>query len=546
MKKLLIRSEVTASPLGTRAHLYTTKVVCAVCRQLKKTTVPITVIILLKKGGIDIAIYHCSIKIVSRGKGKSAVAAAAYCSGEKITNDYDGRTHDYTRKSGVVHTEILLPAHAPSEFSERSTLWNAVESVEKAKNSQLARQIEIALPNELTVQECAALARKFVQSTFVEKGMVADVCIHNPEREQPNIHAHILLTMRPFNEDGTWGDKQKKEYIYNGNGEKIYDKKKRQYKCRSVPTTDWNSKDKAEEWRTAWEVFINSALEEKNITERVDHRSFERQGKDEKPTIHMGVSATQMERKGIRTVKGDINRQIKADNAMLVALKKKFDCLDKQIAEYKQKSQEENLVAKLLKFFDNGREFAEVKGITLSNMKKSKDLKKLSVAVSFLQGNNITNMSELVEKLTTVKIIYSELRASISKRQNRMKELSELIDNYTVYRECRAVSEEYNSITNPKKKDAYGERHRAELIRFNAAKKIVEPYRNANGKFASKAWQTELDGLISQAASDRAKLSSLEDSIAIMETITYNVQHLDNYEERQEKTQQRKQSGELE
>lgn len=503
-------------------------------------------IILPKKGGIDIAIYHCNIKIVSRGKGKSAVAAAAYCSGEKLTNDYDGRTHDYTRKDGVVHTEILLPAHAPSEFSDRSTLWNAVEGVEKAKNSQLARQIEIALPNELTVQECSELARKFVQSTFVDEGMVADICIHNSEKEQPNIHAHILLTMRPFNEDGTWGDKQRKEYFYDSNGKKIYDKKKRQYKCRSVPTTDWNSKDKAEEWRTVWEKFINAALTEKNITELVDHRSFERQGKDEKPTIHMGVSATQMERKGIRTVKGDINRQIRADNEKLTALKKKLETIEKKIAEYKQNPQEENLIAKLMRFFDNGREFAEVKGITLSNMKKSKDLKKLSVAVAFLQGNNIGTMTELAEKHSAVKTVYTELRASISERQNRMKELSELIDNYTVYKECRAVSEEYNSITNPKKKDAFGEKHRAELTRFNAAKKIVEPHRNANGKFAIKAWQSELDGLSSQAASDRAKFSSLGDSIAIMETIIYNVQHLDNYEERQEKTQQRKRSGELE
>ncbi|MCI1269846.1 MAG: hypothetical protein LKG21_08145 [Ruminococcus sp.] len=117
---------------------------------------------------------------------------------------------------------------------------------------------------------------------------------------------------------------------------------------------------------------------------------------------------------------------------------------------------------------------------------------------------------------------------------------------YTVYKECRAVSEEYNSITNPKKKDAFGEKHRAELTRFNAAKKIVEPHRNANGKFTLKAWQSELDGLSSQAASDRAKLSSLGDSIAIMKTIIYNVQHLDNYEERRENTQQRKHSGELE
>lgn len=180
---------------------------------------------------MTIAIYHCSIKIISRGKGKSAVAAAAYRSGEKLTNDYDGTTHDFTRKGGVVHTEILLPDNAPREYAERSTLWNAVEDVEKSKNAQLSREIEIALPNELSEAECIELAREFAQKTFVDKGMCADVCIHNPNREQKNIHAHIMLTMRPFNEDGTWGDKQKKEYLLDKNGNKIYDKRKRTYKC---------------------------------------------------------------------------------------------------------------------------------------------------------------------------------------------------------------------------------------------------------------------------------------------------------------------------
>ena len=165
------------------------------------------------KGGIFIAIYHCSIKIISRGKGKSAVGATAYRSGQKLTNEYDGLTHDYTRKGGVVHTEILLPEHAPPEYADRSTLWNAVEKVEKARNSQLACEIEISLPNELSRAENIKLARCFVQETFVSKGMCTDICVHDPEREQPNVHAHIMLTLRTFNEDGTWDDKQRKEYI---------------------------------------------------------------------------------------------------------------------------------------------------------------------------------------------------------------------------------------------------------------------------------------------------------------------------------------------
>ena len=126
------------------------------------------------------AIYHLHIKIAaSRGKGKSAVSAAAYRSGEKIKSDYDGNTHDYTRKGGVVHTEIMLPEHAPPEYADRSVLWNAVEKVEKAKNAQLAREVEVALPKELSAEKNIALVREYVKHNFVEKGMCADIAIHD-------------------------------------------------------------------------------------------------------------------------------------------------------------------------------------------------------------------------------------------------------------------------------------------------------------------------------------------------------------------------------
>ena len=164
------------------------------------------------------AIYHLSIKIISRGKGKSAVAAAAYRAGQKITNEYDSIEHDYTRKGGVVHTEILLPGHAPDEYASRAILWNAVEKIEKAKNSQLAREIEIALPAELSREQNISLARDYVNRQFVSAGMCADICIHDKNGENP--HAHILLTLRPIEPDGTWGDKQRKEYILDSHGEK--------------------------------------------------------------------------------------------------------------------------------------------------------------------------------------------------------------------------------------------------------------------------------------------------------------------------------------
>jgi ATP-dependent exoDNAse (exonuclease V) alpha subunit len=177
-----------------------------------------------------VAIYHCCIKIISRGKGKSAVAAAAYRSGERITNSYDGVTHDYTRKRGIAHTEVLLPGNAPREFKDRGVLWNSVEKTEKQKNSQLSREIEIALPSELAIEENISLARRFVKEQFVDKGMCADVAVH--DKGDGNPHAHILLTLRPFNEDGTWGAK-----VVKINGIKNY-------------TVDWDNRDNAELWRS--------------------------------------------------------------------------------------------------------------------------------------------------------------------------------------------------------------------------------------------------------------------------------------------------------
>ncbi|MEL7603556.1 MAG: MobQ family relaxase, partial [Bacillota bacterium] len=260
------------------------------------------------------AIYHCSIKIISRGKGKSAVAAAAYRAGDTITNEYDGITHDYSRKGGVVRTEVLLPEQAPKEYADRSTLWNAVEQIEKNKNSQLAREIELALPVELSQEQNISLVREYVQRHFVEAGMCADVAVH--DKNDGNPHVHIMLTMRPFEQDGEWGAKSRKEYLLDKHGERIR-LKSGEFKTRKVDMMGWNEQTKAEEWRAAWAVAMNAALESQGLEERVDHRSFLRQGKEEIPAVHLGVSAAQMERRGINTEQGNMNRIIEGINQHL-------------------------------------------------------------------------------------------------------------------------------------------------------------------------------------------------------------------------------------
>ena len=246
------------------------------------------------------------------------MAAAAYRSGEKLVNEWDGLTYDYTHKGGVVHVEIMLPSHAPPEFQDRSTLWNSVEQIEKSSTAQLAREIEVALPIELSRAEQLALVRSFVKDNFVDAGMCADFAIHDKGTGNP--HAHIMLTIRPIKENGKWGAKCRKVYDLDGQGQRIPDGKGG-WKSHREDTTDWNQRGNAEKWRAAWAAYTNRALEAAGRPERIDHRSYKRQGVDKIPTVHMGPAASQMERRGIQTEKGNINREIAADNKLLKEIK---------------------------------------------------------------------------------------------------------------------------------------------------------------------------------------------------------------------------------
>jgi hypothetical protein len=473
------------------------------------------------------AIYHCSIKIIKRSAGKSAVAAAAYRSGEKLTNDYDGMVHDFTKKGGIFHTEILLPTNAPKAYADRSVLWNAVEKIEKARNSQLAREIEIALPVELSLDEQTELAREFCKNTFVNNGMAADICIHNPKKENENPHAHIMLTMRPFNEDGTWGDKQKKVYVLDENGNKIYNQKKRQYKCKTAPTTDWNDKTKAEEWRAAWAKEINLALAKKTIHEKVDHRSYKRQGVDKIPTVHLGVSANQMERRGIQTEKGNVNRQIREDNRMLEKLKREIWKLEKWLSDYRV-SDENNLITILTGQLAGGQDFEQTATPYLQNFRKVKSLRNIASAIAFLQENKIITADDLSEKLSADKAEYTVLSESVKAKNKRVRDVDALMKNYRIYKQYKPVYEEYINIKSEKKKSAFYNSHSAEIIHFESAKKSLPP------KLMPKAWTFELEILSSDLNIEKAKVARLADNIAQMETVRLNVQYYEKSNEQQQ------------
>ena len=309
------------------------------------------------------AIYHLEAKVVSRGAGRSAVAASAYLSCSRLYNDYDGIQHDYTKKQGLVWQEVFLPAMAPPEWKDREQLWNAVEEVETSKDSRLAREFVVALPIELNRENQIELLQEFIREQFVSDGMCADAAIHDTDGHNP--HAHILLTVRPLDERGKWQYKTEKEYLCMKNGEergftaaefrtaqsggwekqypykvgkkKVYmtpsaadaqglvraDKhpKSTRYGRQNPISERWNSAEQLVEWRKEWADVTNRYLERAGREERIDHRSNAARGLDEIPTIHEGVAAQALERKGIISDRCEINRQIKADSALLRELK---------------------------------------------------------------------------------------------------------------------------------------------------------------------------------------------------------------------------------
>ena len=309
------------------------------------------------------AIYHLEANVISRGAGRSACAASAYLSCSQILNDYDGIQHDYTRKSGLVWQAVFLPEYAPQEWSDRAVLWNAVEANEKTKDSRLAREFVVALPIELEKDQWAELLIEYIQSNFVAEGMCADVAIHDTDGHNP--HAHIMLTVRPLDEQGKWQYKTEKEYLCVRDGEergftatefktaqadgwekqyqykigkkKVYmapsaaeaqglvrvskHPKSTKYGRQNPIAEKWNSDEQLVVWRKAWADNTNAHLERAGVNARIDHRSHAERGLGEQPTIHEGVIARAMEKKGIIADRCEINRQIKEDNALLRELK---------------------------------------------------------------------------------------------------------------------------------------------------------------------------------------------------------------------------------
>ena len=459
---------------------------------------------------------------IKRSAGQSAVAAAAYRAGEKLHSAYYGEDSDYTRKGGVICSEILLPSHAPPEYADRETLWNAVEKAEHGKKAQLAYSFDIALQNEFSMQENIDLARQFLLQNFVSRGMVVDFAVHRPDKENGGIsnpHFHVMCPIRPIEPDGRWGNKQRREYALDEHGERVLDEAGN-YVFNAVPTTDWGKPETLEAWRQVWAEMCNAKFAEKGLDCRIEHRSFVRQGVEQIPTQHEGPTVRAMEAKGIRTDKGDLNRFIWKTNAELA------------------KPQPPMLNDLLALHCANRNKGA------YSNKAKNANLQRYAEAFSFLQSKNLYTVDDLENTLHTMQDKIDTLKKSASVKQTRIKEVDELLRMVDYYKSGKPAADKLKTIRFEKSRQKYKAEHDEELRTFYMAERKLKPYFK-DGKLPITAWCREREQLEREYKDIQTELSPLHADAKKLWAIHYNIYEMQHEQERQNTaTRQKKQEME--
>ena len=476
---------------------------------------------------------HYNIKISSRGNKDSVVAQAAYQSGEKLYNERDHRTKNYSRKQGVVYKEIMLPVHAPPEYQDRATLWNAVEEAEQNWNAQLARRFVIALPVELSMEKCIELIREHCQEQFVEKGMVADIAVHDPDPAGHNPHAHVMLTMRPMDKDGQWMEKSHKEYVLDENGERIRTAGGN-WKTRKINTIDWNNPGNAKKWRQAWEDLQNQYLEKAGCEERISMKSYKERGIEQIPTVHMGPDVAALERKGVQTEIGDLNREIRKTNKFIAAVRKYIGELmswlsevKEAIAEIEAQPQEIYLADLLIRRFEERKQerlqtWENSAGVVRAD---NKDLKRFAEITDYLKNQGVLTVGDLESRLSELEGEALTARQKLKSVNKQIKGLNKLIECHEQQTELQPVHEAYTKIHWKRKKEKYAAEHREELQKWNAANYYLR--KNLKGEAFD---QQKIEHRLSSLNADRCRLleelEPVQAEIKMLDNVKYYVRDL--------------------
>ena len=509
------------------------------------------------------------MKICGRGAkcsgGHSAVEQSGYICREKMYSEYDGQTYYPKYAEDLVHSEVLLPENAPEEYKDPSKLWNSVEMAEKGDKAQLARTWRIELPNPWTYAFAILFVRELCERLFVSKGMCVQFAIHDSENDkgQRNLHAHIMLTLRSLDEQGHWMPKQKKVYLTDENGERIpiIDKKtgeqkvdkqnRKQWKCTTIKTNDWDNKEYAKLWRKELTDAINSANAELGMTQDFwEHRSFKDQGLDILPQIHLGEKASAMERAGIKTIRGNINRDIIAQNAIIMAARAAYEKAKEELAEVMAipvdivkafKSEIIDVIRKVAERNNNRLTLPIMKGKFIGAVSDRAALQNKAKMEAYVQSNGWTTFDEMQADRKALRGKYDELEASRSTMTERMAYLEKLLGFHEQYEPYQKVNAEYWKLKKAEEKNGkplgffrksqaeeYKKKHQTELntykiYRDTLKSMIVEPDKKIN----PKAWMKELDGLKENYRKTERPLSDAIVNLAKMEVLNHNKHDLE-------------------
>ena len=471
---------------------------------------------------------HFNIKITQRSKGNSAVAGAAYQAGEKLFSEYDQKTKNYTCKKEVVYTEIMLPPNAPPEYADRATLWNSVEEIEKQWNSQLARRFVAALPREVPMELLPQMVKEYCEEQFVSKGMCCDFAIHDPDPPGHNPHCHFMLTMRAIDENGKWMPKSRKVYDLDENGERIKLPSGR-WKSHKEDTVDWNDQKYCEIWRHEWEVIQNRYLEANDRPERVDLRSYARQGLDIIPTVHEGAAVRQMEKRGIQTNIGNLNREIRAANRLMKSIRQLIQNLKGWITELGEKrkellaqkaAEEATLLPNLLmKYMEIRKEERKDWTRAGQNRGTSQDLKAVSEALSYLRQKGLSTVEDLEAFLESSGKSAADYRSQMKPKEARSKVIDGLLSARTDCKECKPVYEKYQKIFFKKTKEKFNQEH-PEVARYAKAAAYLAKHPDDKDS-TQKKLQEEQETLLEEIAALKTPLIEVQADLKKLRDIRY-------------------------
>ena len=472
---------------------------------------------------------HLEIRIVQRSKGSSAVAGAAYQAGEKLFSEYDQKMKNYLYKKEVVYTEVMLPTNAPPGYADRATLWNAAEEVEKQWNSQLARRFVVALPRETPTEMYPQMMQEYCREHFVSKGMCCDFAIHDPDPPGHNPHCHIMLTMRAIDENGKWLPKSRKVYDLDENGERIR-LPSGNWKSHKEDTVDWNDQKYAEIWRQGWADTANRYLEAIGSPERLDLRSYARQGIDKIPTVHMGPAVSQLEKKGIQTNIGNLNRDIKAANSLMQSIRQMVRSLKGWLSGLKEKkaallealeqAKEPTIPELLSRYLDKRSE--ERTGWTSKGKLKGTvgDFNKVMEALDFLRQKEISTVESLDAYLDEASAQAVSIREEIRPMEKRVKEIDRLLFHIGNFEANKPVHAKYAAIRWKKPKEKYAADHKEELDAYNAALRYFKVHLDG-AKYSTKKLAGEQAQLSENIASKTEALTAVQEDVKILRDVRH-------------------------